>query len=268
MMYPGGYLIALIHSLNNDKTLRYLARKPRRGRILARGPASVGAARGPKLNTKESSGEGLSAKDRPLAPLPAPRSPAPGAAFRSPCKHLFTVGEGAAGTRPGARPGGWASPIPALLAPPGFPGARPAGRGPEPGALPPRAPRAGPPASAPLTCRGVGDLPGHSRCESRRTRNATGRQRRAAGWAPGPRPAPGRLARPPSRGRPLSPAAVGSARAQGRAGGGGEAGCACPARGGAMLPYGRADGQLSAVTKGLGSPALRAELHHVFVWKG
>lgn len=59
----GGYLIAPIHSLNHHKTLRYLTRKPKGRGILARGPASVGPARGPKLNTKDSSRKGLSAKD-------------------------------------------------------------------------------------------------------------------------------------------------------------------------------------------------------------
>lgn len=58
------------------------------------------------------------------------------------------------------RPEGCASPIPGLLpAPPCIPGTRPAGRGPEMGSLPPRVPPYSP-ASAPLTCRGVGDLPG------------------------------------------------------------------------------------------------------------
>lgn len=78
----GGYLIALIHSLNNHKTLRYLTRKPRGRRILARGPPSVGPARGPTLNTKDSSRKGLSAKERSLPP-------APGTAFRCRCKQLF-----------------------------------------------------------------------------------------------------------------------------------------------------------------------------------
>lgn len=93
------------------------------------------------------------------------------------------------------RPEGCASPIPGLLpAPPRIPGTRPAGRGPEMGSLPPRAPRTPrPPPRSPAAASATSQ--GHSRCESGGARDAEGREGRAARWAPGSRPPPGRLAR-------------------------------------------------------------------------
>lgn len=65
-------MLSFIHS-TIIKSYWHLTRKPRGRRILARRPTSVRDARGPKLNTKESSGMGLSVKERP-ARKPRPDS--------------------------------------------------------------------------------------------------------------------------------------------------------------------------------------------------
>lgn len=138
------------------------------------------------------------------------------------------------------------------------------------GSLPPRAPRTPrPPPRSPAAASATSQ--GHSRCESGGARDAEGREGRAARWAPGSRPPPGRLARSlarslaclaPSSDRPLRPRRWAALSAERE-----EAGCACPAWGGAMLLYGQA-GRSPTVTKGLGNLAVGAEVHPGFVWKG
>lgn len=129
----GGYLIALIHSLNNHKTLRYPTRKPRGRRILARGPASVGPARGPKLNTKDSSRKGLSRKERSLPP-------APGTAFRFRCKQLFLSARERQGrAQEGGLEGGPHPPVSSSLHP-ASPGSDRLGEAQEPGRFRPEPP--------------------------------------------------------------------------------------------------------------------------------
>lgn len=255
----GGYLIAPIHSLNHHKTLRYLTRKPKGRGILARGPASVGPARGPKLNTKDSSRKGLSAKDL------SPRGREPRSDFV--VNSFLSARERQGRAQECGLEGGPHPPVSSSLHP-ASPGSDRLGEAQERGRFCPV-----PPVPA---CRRAGLRPPHlprrlrspwvtPRCESRGARNAKGRERRAAGWAPGPRPSPRRLARPPSCGPSSQPRGGGQQPRSVR--GGREAGCACPAWGGAILLYGQA-GSATAVTRGLGDPALGAKLHRVFVWKG
>lgn len=179
-------MLSFIHSLNNHKTLRYLTRKPR-GRILARGPASVGAARGPKLNTKESSRKGLFSERKDLRP------PAPGTAFRLRSKQMFRSARERQGR---AREGG---PHPSLFSSslhPASPGPNRLGEAQKRGRFRPVPPGSArrPPPRSPAAASAT--TQGHSSCESRGARDVKRPERCARGWAPGPRPRSGRLARP------------------------------------------------------------------------
>lgn len=182
-------------------------------------------------------------------------------------------GRGRGWGAPGVRPGGWTPTRPGLLfASTGIPGTRPARERPRNAGAPsprlPGCPAGLHPAHLPRRRRSPC---GRSRCESRGAGAAKGRERRAAGWAPGPPPLPDYLARSLAGwlvglravlSAPRLWAAATVTAPQCRAVGGGcEPRCACPAWGGAMLLYGSAP----ALTKGLGNRGLAAEPHRVCV---